>query len=48
MKSFITVSIGARASEKRMKPMIIGRISWKPKEAYREALLMKMLKSAKM
>ena len=48
IRSLIMVSIGARASEKRMKPIMIGRISWKPNEEYKEPLLMKTEKREKM
>jgi hypothetical protein len=44
----MTVSIGARASEKRMNPIMIGNSLWKPKDSYRDLLLMKTEKSAKM
>jgi hypothetical protein len=40
--------MGDRASEKRRKPMMMGRSLWKPKEAYRERLLMKTEKRLKM
>ena len=32
IKSLMTVSIGARASEKRMKPIMMGNSLWKPKD----------------
>jgi hypothetical protein len=39
--------MGARASEKRMKPMMIGNSLWKPNDSYRDLLLMKTEKRAK-
>lgn len=41
-------SVGERASEKRIKPMMMGCSRWKPKAEYKEWLLMKMEKRAKM
>ena len=32
MPSFMSVSIGARASENRMKPTMMGNTLWKPKD----------------
>jgi hypothetical protein len=46
--SLMTVSSGARASEKRMKPIMMGNSFLNPKDLYREWLLMKTEKRAKM
>ena len=48
MSSLTTVSMGARASEKSMKPMMIGRTLKNPKSAYKDLLLTKLEKRAKM
>ena len=48
IRSFTTVSIGERASENRMNPMMMGNSLWKPKDWYRERLLMKTENKAKM
>jgi hypothetical protein len=42
------VSIGARASEKRMKPIMMGNSLWKPNDSYKDLLLMNTEKRAKM
>jgi hypothetical protein len=47
IKSLVTVSIGARASENRIKPIMIGNSLWKPKDWYRDLLLMKTENKAK-
>jgi hypothetical protein len=44
----MTVSMGARASEKRMNPIMMGNSLWNPKDWYRDLLLMKTEKRAKM
>lgn len=48
IKSVMTVSMGASASEKRMKPIMMGNSLWKPKDWYKDRLLMKTENRAKM
>jgi uncharacterized protein YneF (UPF0154 family) len=33
MRSLMTVSMGARASENKIKPIMIGNSLWKPKDS---------------
>lgn len=47
INNLTTVSIGARASENKMKPIMMGKSLWKPKDWYNERLLMKTENSAK-
>ena len=48
IKNFTTASIGAKASEKSKKPIIIGCSLWKPNDWYKEWLLMKTENREKM
>ena len=41
------MSIGERASENKRNPMIMGNSLWKPKDWYKERLLMKTENKAK-
>lgn len=47
IRSLITVSMGARISEKRMKPMMMGCSLIKPKSVYNELLLINTEKRVK-